>query len=98
MTGMRQAVAPGSVWFASCAGTAAAPRPPGAGSRQRSRASRDGDSCQQIQSLTPECARAHSMISAMNELPYHLTAGCQADAAAHISAYTVAHKRWKERG
>jgi hypothetical protein len=38
------------------------------------------------------------MISAMNELPYHLTAGCQAAAAAYTSAYTVADKRWKERG
>ena len=96
MTGMRQAVAPGSVWFASCAGTAAAPRPPGAGSRQRSRASRDGDSCQQIQSLTPECARAHSMISGMPELSYYLTASFQANAGAYTSVYAVVHRRWKE--
>jgi hypothetical protein len=38
------------------------------------------------------------MISAMNELTYHLTAGGQTDAAAYPSAYTVAYKRWKERG
>jgi hypothetical protein len=37
------------------------------------------------------------MISAMDELPYLLTAGCQADAAAYTSAYTVAYERWKER-
>jgi hypothetical protein len=75
-------------------------RPSVAGLRDRSRRSRDRDSCQQIQSHAADSAIARSMIRAMHGLSYHLPAACTRDTRRYTSAcrssYSVVYTTLKE--